>query len=389
MTVGLWRRVRTGLPYFALGATSPFVLLLILDFERAHVLGWTAQFLVAYGLGSLFPWAWTLVEVPLPDNYGTLAYAQLHSHPFLAEFQRQVVVESPDGGRLQSPIMSNFGGNTRITVSLVPQRNGEDGHVVPQESHGVTWINLRKLCLYDDTKPSEYLDPECDSEDMTTEKDWQFIGEIVSADDGEIAFKPESQRKPTDAHLAGPASPRFALPYPGWSFAALSRPHPQHVARDLWIDVRGTDGRRIMAWFESDEGWPEGGPTTLFWYAPSPESGPYLLVGRFQGLGTWAESTLIDLDNGRAFRVYRGMGVDEARGGRPPIVPGMIDMRALETGWVSLNGRERRFLLRRENDDRNYPVLPLPAALEAEPAEPLGVIDIGTKTFAPAPRPDP
>ena len=65
---------------------------------------------------------WKNVEIILPSGMGTLIFYRRHAHPFLAEYDRKVTLESADR-RSAFDLLPNCGGQTNVNIYLVTMQD--------------------------------------------------------------------------------------------------------------------------------------------------------------------------------------------------------------------------------------------------------------------------
>lgn len=78
---------------------------------------------------------WIECPIELPGKSGRIVFLRRHSHPFLAEYERQVRYETK-ALAIVRPLPPNTGGKTKINVYYYEAKNGQGPYVKFQDRYG-------------------------------------------------------------------------------------------------------------------------------------------------------------------------------------------------------------------------------------------------------------
>ena len=241
---------------------------------------------------------WHSIDVPLPENLGTITFSRIGTHPFFAEYDRHVDIRLSDGRRLRSELMTNYGGQTKMFFHSQPAHGGLGPFLMLEDRIGATWINLNHLCLKSSQNPDIATDrsDRCAEELVPNSLEWNYFGRVEDGED-ELEFIAGNHWPPKGVKVDWYLGPPIPLPAKGWTFEALKR-HPARwglPGGNKWLILREAGKPPLTVPIESDN--PAGDKASLRWYPAFAKRGPYLRVGINAG-------TLIDLRRRRIFMIH-------------------------------------------------------------------------------------
>lgn len=117
--------------------------------------------LVALGLGSLVAsefWGcfddfdraqqpWVQCAIELPDGSGQVVFMRRNAHPFLAEYDRRIRLETLSFGNVVRALPMNVGGRTKINVYWYPEYDSNGPFLSLKDHWGTYYIDLQRAVV--------------------------------------------------------------------------------------------------------------------------------------------------------------------------------------------------------------------------------------------------